>query len=644
MATVSTQWRPPRFPGAAASLRSFRGSSRPTSVVSGQDRRKSISIPFPSLLGFGRASAAKGPQGTTPRSRWSDDKETVPSVPGRRSKEVAANNAPAHQNAADLPQRPRSKSRSIFRKLTTKFRPQSPPPASPPLVNGQRVTGKDARDAALRERGLLPPLRPSRDLSQLELEQDRRIPVLVVQVDGNLVKKVSAANLIKQEWETKNRPKGSLEKERMNNFKFGRSSAPSPVEGHVPPPLELETLKEVDTPVPSPLTPTEAPQVPPSPTRYTPSTKSKRSAPLPALPAEATGPSSPYVQGIELPTTPPLSPTKIPLPPSPPYSKGSRTPRSPEPLGDVDAPTLLLTPPMISLSPPASPISAEDDVLSRHRSNSYPPQSSVSESDSSIATPSLDHSTTTYSSEYSSVGRTKSNTLRVRTQEHGLNNIPMIVESPVEESLLKGSITGMGLVEEAENMPDVHDLSPIEEDQKPPSGLPLPRAKPRGVTDPTSRTAADKRKSINPFKRGQTLDPSDITSGDPPPKRLSMSASLSNMRRSFVGSLSRPKSTLTITTAHPRGAFDASHLPPPSPTPASPSPTSRAFPQLRTSRSVMTGMERGSSPVPASPSPTSRGFPHLRTSRSAVMTPRLAVAPTLHSRETRRMTELAFLG
>lgn len=157
-----------------------------------------------------------------------------------------------------------------------------------------------------------------------------------------------------------------------------------------------------------------------------------------------------------------------------------------------------------------------------------------------------------------------------------------------------------------------------EADGELPAPLPLPKKAPAASGD------LSRKKSLNPFKRSRTPDPSDSQT-----KKV-------NMLRSVVGTLSRPKAKpktpLNITA--PKRTFDASHLPA---SPVSP----KSFGRQQTS--------------PTSPTLRTSVFA-ARTSAEAPHT-RLAVSPTLYSRgsilmetngiedeETRRMTELAFLG
>ncbi|KAH6913136.1 hypothetical protein BKA70DRAFT_713999 [Coprinopsis sp. MPI-PUGE-AT-0042] len=87
---------------------------------------------------------------------------------------------------------------------------------------------KEHREAALRARGLLPPL-PVKDLSQLEREQDIMIPVVslpqVNEAPGDAEGGgASAADLIKKQWEAKNLDEETIQRQRLQTFKFGGAS------------------------------------------------------------------------------------------------------------------------------------------------------------------------------------------------------------------------------------------------------------------------------------------------------------------------------------------------------------------------------------------------------------------------------------
>ncbi|KAJ7081797.1 hypothetical protein B0H15DRAFT_952818 [Mycena belliarum] len=145
------------------------------------------------------------------------------------------------------------KSRTLFRKITTKFK-GSRTRSTSPSANNRRpavsqgtasATAQEARNAALRARGLLPPL----PMSVQEQQQDMRIAVVPSPESGEtsaLQRRPTAANRIKEEWEAKNR-------ERLTEFRFGGNSPQSSPSQQNFPVHGLDAVKEVDTPLPSPL-------------------------------------------------------------------------------------------------------------------------------------------------------------------------------------------------------------------------------------------------------------------------------------------------------------------------------------------------------------------------------------------------------
>jgi hypothetical protein len=67
--------------------------------------------------------------------------------------------------------------------LTTKFNPRFPTSSAVvsrvTVPSGPNAFSKESREAALRERGLLPPLKSNKDLSAQEKEQDKAIPIVL---------------------------------------------------------------------------------------------------------------------------------------------------------------------------------------------------------------------------------------------------------------------------------------------------------------------------------------------------------------------------------------------------------------------------------------------------------------------------------
>ncbi|KAF9453495.1 hypothetical protein P691DRAFT_45695 [Macrolepiota fuliginosa MF-IS2] len=564
-------------------------------------------------------------------------------------------------SSKELAQRPRSKSRTILRVISTTFRSRSPiSPTSPPPASTD-LQAKQTREAALRERGLLPPLQPPKDLSRQEADQDRRIPVVAIdRKSGDSFIEPSAADLIKREWEAKNKPADSAastpsteaeERERMKAFRFG---APSPSSAEFPQIPELEIVAEVDTPLPSPLSNDGAipPPVPEKdPPRGAPSHRSSASVDHGSVdPSSVPLPSSPL-------PTPPPTPSKPTNRKSTSISSATNPPPTSFHLsryGDVDTSSSYSghnrsssqrssssappTTPIISLTPPSHVISESSSLASsspHRRSESLSKMPSISESASSLMTPSLDPSSRTITtistlntaeSQSLALGTTciggqkgKANMLRVKTTEHK-HNIPMIVESPVEDILLADP---EAMIPEAVPLP----LSPVSEGHSdtlvvPQTLAPLRRG--RGLTNPEK---GDKRMSFNPFKRGQSLGP-DESGG----KRLSVSASLMNLKRAATSFTTRPKSTFYASSVAPssksagaitsaKKTFDASHLPP-SPT----LPTRFVTPGAGTGAGLRVPSRR-----PLEPTLHSRGSILMETN-------------AIQDEEVRRMTELAFLG
>ncbi|KAF9466593.1 hypothetical protein BDZ94DRAFT_1233818 [Collybia nuda] len=640
---------------------------------------------MPSLLGLKRG--AQGGSSTVVRSGIKDKdvntadleptvgmKETgvtpPPSRPSKDGKDVENNVRPQTSS------KPLQKSRTIIRIISTKFRSRSPPPTSPTSPRSPKripvapsdLISKENREAALRERGLLPPLKPNKDLSVLEQEQDEHIPVVSPADEGrDAAKHLTAANLVKQEWEAKNRPKNLdvTQRERMNTFKFGGLSSPAPsINEEKPQVTELDTVVEVDTPLPSPLDAIGE-------------NNQQLSAPEQLNNSEASM-SSPLLRSNSILHTPepgaetadeelsltlhrPATPTKmtsephlIPLPPSPHRPRSSTMESDSDvvptrlfaaaiPLPQSPNPTVMLD---LSLQENISYPITEDGPTenislspSHNHTHSFPSSQPMSESGSdSITTPSLEATSQTMTistlstSELSpNVTRGKpNNMLKVKVHDH---SIPIIIESPVEETLIKDSITGIEVIHDE---PESTELGITNDDEDGTHTSSPPGTRLGGLADLTPpKEGVNRRKSINPFKRSQTLEPSNAPGSLT--RRLSMAASINNIRRSVVGSLTRPKSSIN-TGPSVHKAFDASHLPP-SPT----IPT--AF------------LEEGRSPT--SPISPTRTF--FSSSRSPVpetsAQPRQAVSPVIHSRgtilqetnniedeESRRMTELAFLG
>ncbi|KAJ7471476.1 hypothetical protein B0H11DRAFT_1369967 [Mycena galericulata] len=515
--------------------------------------------------------------------------------------------------------------KSIFRKFTTKFNRNRSRSTSPPQHNRRRslalpqvnasttLTSREARNAALRERGLLPPL----PMSVQEQQQDMRIAIVASPEPGQesgLDRRPTAANRIKEEWEARNR-------ERLTEFRFGGNSpAASPVQENFP--AHLQVVKEVDTPLPSPqvedLPPPEfiedagepEPQVPrpPPPTL---SIASAHNLARPLMQAWSDTPPDPYL--LPLPPSPsaasaaettfsslmsafastptadsqftPMTPSFLPLPPSPSLS-GVETPRV---LGDC-TPTL-----------PSSPttVSADESCLAVPPRSQSIPRSESGESSLNVPSLMLDSESQTTVSTSDSIGSfgrmrnaqlaTKVRNSTIEPQAH--HAISVIVESPVEERV-EGILTA----------------SPVDDDEPkhfPPKALKLSEEAPaRRETEPApaaqAANKADRRKSLSVFKRGKGEGLSTMMS----------------IRRSI--GFGRAKST-----GGPPAGFDPSHLPP------SPTLPSEFGVQQQQARATLT-VTRDARRLSVSPTMHNRGSILHETSM-------------IEDEESRRMTEVAFM-
>ena len=137
--------------------------------------------------------------------------------------------------------------------------------------------------------------------------------------------------------------------------------------------------------------------------------------------------------------------------------------------------------------------------------------------------------------------------LNIKTHEGSCNNIPVIVESPIEDSFLAEQyvvVNPTSTFEVANKAALVPMSAPIN-GSEPRFTLSTPRMNRRGVTDPTNGNLNRKKSmiSLNPFTRG--LSSAGYEDQLTPPssgelqRRLSVKTSFSNLRRSVVGTLSR---------------------------------------------------------------------------------------------------------
>ncbi|KAF8905091.1 hypothetical protein CPB84DRAFT_1823433 [Gymnopilus junonius] len=572
-------------------------------------------------------------------------------------------------------QRPRSKSRTIIRMISTKFTrvTNSPPALAKPPPAAPTGWSKDQRDAALRERGLLPPLRPNKDLSLQESELDQLIPVVEPEEESqDKPSGPSAADLIKKEWEPKTRPLRS-----NSGSAWSISTVPPTIDKPTPPPNE-----------PLPPVPTLSPEsvhqdYPPRSSSVNvlavpPSQSETKVRPLPSPPLAKVAPSEIEAWTVPLPPSPSPSVAELPSPPQPATSpvpsqsrslpsipdtsqsaessacgSGANTPR-PLDQSKTFIPTQPTTP-VISLTPateipspstePTTPSAGADDRLGSALHNRTDSFAQLEDSISSIATPSLDSTSnttnsTTGTSDASShisnaiKGPGKLGMLQVKTLQEVASTVPVIIESPVQmtrfseelEVVMEESPSmDFGIINEKSEKPAIS--TPLVPPRSPPAptsvGTTL-RPQRRGVTDPV--VSMDRRKSFNPFKRGQTMDVSPIPE---PQRRLSMARSLSNLRRSVVGTLShKPTKGAEGEGGRVEKNFDASHLP------ASPT-IPQAFARPRPS-----DVSKSSA---GSPPPT----PGMRQAVAPIIYNRgsiLLETAGIEDEETRRMTELAFLG
>ncbi|KAJ3497447.1 hypothetical protein NMY22_g19696 [Coprinellus aureogranulatus] len=426
---------------------------------------------------------------------------------------------------------------------------------------------KEQREAALRARGLLPPL----SLSQQERELDNSIPVVrpaePVVEDGET--KMSAADLIKQQWEAKNKEAAEKDRQRMHDFKFGSENS-SPSSESKESNTDDESRSESSIPQqPSPKTSKarrrqglhqaslsqpmllEAEALKDLEHRRSLSVQTKG---LPAVPEDAPAKlPTPVTPVLDLPTEfqlyldepPPPSLLKKTQPrPSSSENKvattsvhtestatGRRSP--PRPPHSDDRPVSTSARTKDTIVAPSSAISPTDTLVngSHERSDSLPRADSGS---SSIHTPSLDGSSSTMKSS-ESLTNTKQGGKLVSGKSLE-NGISVIVETPSE---------GGGGAHEASFASSDKDTairSANDDGDEPP---PVPsKGRRRGITDPpppkhiTLADAADqvlasgdvpaptRRKTINPFKRNQQRE--DGTGG-----KISL--------RSVVGTVLRPR-------------------------------------------------------------------------------------------------------
>ncbi|KAJ7805938.1 hypothetical protein B0H14DRAFT_2877904 [Mycena olivaceomarginata] len=434
---------------------------------------------------------------------------------------------PSQRVTESVPSPAPNKQASIFRKLTTKFNRNRTRSSSPPPANGRNSNGvpqvtsgwgaQEARNAALRERGLLPSL----PLSVQEAQQDSRIAIVAApepgQQQSGVERRPTAANRVKEEWEAKNR-------ERLNGFRFGGNSpAASPMTENFPT-TGLGAVKEVDTlcqfgavldeleamapraPPPTLNLSRGQRMSPPLMQAWSDSPSDPCFLPLPPSPAPGSIAESNFSSLLSaFTTTPaadattftPMTPSFLPSPPSPSLlPDGAQTPRA----GGDRTPH----PPTegTHLAPPA-------------RSQSIP-RLDGSESESSLGVPSLvdsgsQSSASTSESPGSGFGRMRNVPLATKVRHSTIEPqgpahyaISVIVESPGEG---RGDVLGAG---------DVVSASPVEEEglelqqqkaipavtpSEAAQAQPQPQTPRRRTTDPAPAAKVDRRPSLNVFKK-----------------------------------------------------------------------------------------------------------------------------------------------
>lgn len=440
----------------------------------------------------------------------------------------------------------------------------------------------------------MPPSKPNVDLSSVERERDRHLPALmpphdeeVSAVDGQ-GSRISAAAKVKEEWETKYREYRGLE--RMKGSSIGDSMS-SPVKDISPPAIARPSdfvEQPYETPNLLPIAITSA-----SPTKSTSTALNSLSNNLNHCDFQTE--SQPLSSFSE--------PYLTPLPPSPSPSTTSLNRHeeisivslSQSPSSGFDtssaSPTIPVTPPVIPL------LHSSTGLESLHSTPVFHAASPE------MTAPHVTSITT--------------------SSELFANDDAVMMESPVETPLSgSNSISGGPRDSSHFEVTIARDVSAAE-------SADLPKARPRNLTDPTYlriHQIEPRKSSFYPFRR--FTDPPPNTNS---PRRLSVRASLNNLRRSLVGTLSHAKSAgLGVRTDE---GFIPPHLPP--------SPTFPAVDINQAGVSPATGLRL---------SPTQyQESPELKR--------RVSVSPILYSRgtiveetnniedeESRRMTELAFLA
>ncbi|KAF4571288.1 hypothetical protein EYR36_008617 [Pleurotus pulmonarius] len=516
-----------------------------------------------------------------------------------------------------------SSPKTVLRRLTTKLRLplSSALPKPPPHTSSYAAQG--GREAALRARGLLPPLQPNPDLSTQEQEQDLRYSVVVPLQDVDRDIDITAAKKIKQEWEARNQALTSPEEEailvrsRLQAFKFGGSA----VSLGVPDEAAINVTNDGDhssNQLAPPTPPEEAPAIEvstysahdDSSSTTPPNTRSRLGRP-PALDLSQT-----RRRSLSKPRPSPTGP----LPPLPADAEVVYSPRSiPLPVSQPTTPKTPSSATNRSLPPPTSP-PAQSITLKKNapvplspRSQQTPqsPKLKPDEMHSILETHSQGDTTSSIDSSMGS----HQHAFKVKSIEHG---VPAILESLVEEKMNSAKLQSALEIEDS-----------VDQHASPADVLVIPQ-----------RTKDARRKSFGLFRR----DNSDAVSVKSATSSQSKKNAVFNLRRSIFGPLSRK----SLDKQRLGSAFDASHLPPSPTLPLSFAdqaksgtalPHSQSSPALAKARAPPSSNKRGA----AMPSPP--------------QSPRRAVSPKIHSRgsiqiethgiqddESRRLCELAFIN
>lgn len=409
---------------------------------------------------------------------------------------------------------------------------------------------QERREAALRERGLLPPLERNKDRSRRERERDQHLPIIedpLVTIPG--AQSMTPANQIKKEWEAQKRIWEEEERERLNRFRFGTQSTSvneTQAHGQPSPPLGASATSVPAMLALSSRASADEDTLPPT---LGASGASKHRTPV----GDSTLLQAEYPTD-HLPTLVPITSLPVPL-----YAC-SVSPLPPQTSAVIQAGFEPEPPWCPSITPaPLETTPFQEDAASpeRQRGDSSCLVSSVSDSHTSpaVATP-------------HTAGLPIPSTPDVSLRLSSVKDIPTIVETPIEDGL----------------PPEMAILNPdMETQQVQLQTVQYPKSKHR------------KRRMV--FSEDQ--------SG----RRLAISTSLSNMRRSVTSTLMRTRSVMIHKGLAHDGAHDA------------------------LSRQPQTTKLTGTAPRRQAVAPTlhSQGSILLQTS-------------TIEDEEARRVAELAYLG